>query len=471
VFRSALLILSGNAATAVLLLIRNLLVARLIPVADYGVAATFAMTMAIVEMMSTFGLQQQIIQARDGADPRFQAAVQGFQVLRGVMATVVLVLIAHPVAAFLGIPEVAWAYQVLAIAPLLHSLMHFDTHRFKRQMRFLPGVLTTLSSSGTAVLIVWPLAMLFDDWRVMLYSILLQATVGTLVSHLVAERPYRLVFDRAIMQRNLRFGWPLLLNGMLLYFVFHGEKLLVGRELGMEALAIFAMGITLTLAPTLPAAKSAQNFFLPQLSAVARPDQIPSADFRHLAMATVQSGVLIGGLLIVAIALAGGPLILSVLGEKYQSLIPLLGLLAGLSAIRIYKAGTSIVALSCAHTVNALISNIFRVSGLPIAWFVLIRGGTLEAVIWISITAEGMGLLASLFLLRRRVFLPLRPLVPTFATAGLLLGAALVPNIFPQALSEGQSLFLVLACFTVMLASMSDLRRYVLRRRLTRFED
>ena len=90
--------------------------------------------------------------------------------------------------------------------------------------------------------------------------------IGTLTSHLVAERPYRLVFDRGIMARSLRFGWPLLLNGILMFLAFQGDKLIVGRVMGMEALAIFAMGVTLTLTPTLVLAKSVQNMFLPKLS-------------------------------------------------------------------------------------------------------------------------------------------------------------------------------------------------------------
>ena len=106
-FRSALLILSGNAAASLLLLARNLIVARLIPVADYGVASTFAVAMAVVEMMSALGLQQQIVQAKEGEDPRFQAALQGFQLLRGVISGVALFAIAGPMADFLGIPEAA----------------------------------------------------------------------------------------------------------------------------------------------------------------------------------------------------------------------------------------------------------------------------------------------------------------------------------------------------------------------------
>ena len=76
--RKALLILSGNAAASLLLFARNLVIARLIPVEDYGIASTFAIAMSVVEMASQLGLQQMIVQAREGEDPHFQAALQGF---------------------------------------------------------------------------------------------------------------------------------------------------------------------------------------------------------------------------------------------------------------------------------------------------------------------------------------------------------------------------------------------------------
>ena len=42
--RKALALLSGNAFGSLMLLVRNLVVARLISVEDYGIAATFAIS-------------------------------------------------------------------------------------------------------------------------------------------------------------------------------------------------------------------------------------------------------------------------------------------------------------------------------------------------------------------------------------------------------------------------------------------
>lgn len=460
-FRSALLILSGNAASSMLLLIRNLVIARLISVEDYGIAATYAIAMAVVEMASQLGLQQQIVQSKEGDDPRFQRALQGFQVLRGVIAGAVLFLAAGWIADFLRVPHLAWAYQLIAIVPVLTALQHFDIHRLHRQMRFWPMVLTGAVPALISLAAVWPLNVWFGDHRVMLYAILIQFWLMMVVSHLVAERRYGLVFDTAIMARSLAFGWPLLVNGILLFAVFQGDKLIVGRELGLEVLAILAMGVTLTLTPTLVMAKSAQNFFLPQLSKTEDP-----ARFAHLAQVTLQVSLVNGTLLVLGIVAVGGPFVLWVLGDKYSDLVPLLTWLAILQGLRVFKAGPSVVALSQGHSGNAMWANLVRVATLPVVWWVVQQGGALEHVIWVATAGEVAGFALALWLMRARARVSLRPMLAPMAATALFLACAAASawwgmHSLPQGLLAA-ALLLVPATFMALM--MTDLRMYIARR-------
>jgi O-antigen/teichoic acid export membrane protein len=396
-FRTALLILSGNATASLLLLARNLIVARLISIENYGIAATFAVVMAMVEMASTLGLQQQIVQARDGDDPRFQAALQGFQVFRGFAAGLALFFMATPVAIFLEVPEVVWAYQLLSLVPVIRSFEHFDVHRLNRKMRFAPMLLTGGIPAFLSLLLVWPLLAWLEDWRVMLYGILAHVSLTVITSHLVAERPYYLVFDRNVIGRSLKFGWPILLNAVLLFFVFQGDKMIVGRLLGMENLAIFAIGVTLTLTPTLVIAKSAQNFFLPQLSTAAS-----TPGFTEVAGLTLQTINTAALIFLVTILLFGGPFLHSLLGDKYDSLVPLLVWFGIGQALRLCKVGPAIVALSIGHTSNAMLANALRVLILPLTWLVIQQTETLIHVLWMAIIAEAIGLMLALTLLAQR---------------------------------------------------------------------
>ncbi len=457
--RSVLLILSGNAFAALLLLARNLIIARLIPVADYGIAATFAVAMAVVEMMSAFGLQQQIIQSKDGDDPRFQAGLQGFQVLRGAVSSLALFVMAHPLAAFLDIPAAAWAYQVMAVVPLLNALVHFDIHRLNRHMVFGPMILTGILPALASVLSVWPLSHWFDDWRVMLYAIILQAALTAITSHAVARRPYRLVFDRVLIGQSLRFGWPILVNGMLMFLVFNGDKLIVGNALGMEVLAIFAMGMTLTLTPTLVLAKSTQNFFLPRLSRVAVAADV--AQFSRLAIATIEASILSGVVLVFGIVLVGASFVDLLLGVKYAPLVPLLTLLSVMQALRVFKAGGAIVAVARQQTSNAMVANLFRMASLPVAWWVLQTGGAITQLIWVGIGGEFCGFVVSLLMLRGRVGISLRPLRAPLALMALFFGLALGGDRLQQqiGMADWGTAFALGLSLAMLLGSMTNLRQ------------
>lgn len=457
--RKFLLLISGNTASAALILLRNLAIARLIPVEDYGVAATFIIAIAAVEMASALGLQQQIVQAADGDDPRLQATLHGFQLLRAVMTATLILVAAAPLAAFLGIPDVAWAYQVLAVVPLLNALVHLDIHRLQRRMQYRPMLLSTTVPAALSCAAVWPLAAVFGDWQVMLWAIVIQAAAGCAGTHLLAQRRYALALDRAIIARVLRFGWPLLANSMLLFFVMHGEKLVVGRELGMAVLGMFAIGVTLTMTPTLVLAKAAQSFYLPQLS---RAFAAAAPGAPRLAAAAVQTAIFNGTVLALGVGLFGAPFVHIVLGTKYGDLVPLLAGMAAVAALRVFKAGPGTVALAQARTGNALAGNLARVAALPVAWVALAGGAGLETVIAIAAAAEGIGFALVLWLAWRRCGLDVRRQALPIAAAVLFLG--LVVGLPHLAAPVAVSAALLLSGFAGLFLTLDTLRSRLLRR-------
>lgn len=473
-FRTAFLILSGNAGSAFLSLLRNLLIARLIPVEDYGIAATFGIAMTIIEMLSALGMQQQIVQAKNGDDPAFQAGLQGFQLARGIVSGAILFFAAGWIAAFLGIPEVAWAYQMVAIVPVLNGFQHFDIHRLKRQMRHLPQIVTAVLPSAVALVLVWPLFFWLPDYRLVLATMMISTVVGVLTSHAMADRAYRVSFDRTVITGALRFGWPLLINNILLFLVFQGEKMIVGRELGMVDLGILAMGFTLTLTPTLVMARSVQAFFLPQLSA----SQSDTVTFNHLALVTLQAALVNGCLLIVVIIAIGEPFVQMVLGEKYADLVPLMVWMAILNATRVFKAGGAVVALARGQTGNAMIANLFRVASLPLSAWAAISGEGLLTIIWIATAGEVCGVITSYLLVHLRAGVPARPMWPALACCVVVLGAAALfaghGDLPPQIAAElprwavGGVAF---AAFAMLVYALRDGRLYISRRIVTAFQE
>lgn len=460
-FRSIAVILSGNVFATLVLMVRNLLIARLISLENFGIASTFLLAMAIVEMFSALGLKQQMVQAKNGDDPHLQAALQCLNVFRGGISAVILFLLAHPLAAFFGAPQAAWAYQMIALVPLFYGFVHFDVERLTRQMKFGPTALINAVPALGSLLIIWPLYQIFDDYRLLLFAVLTQSGLTILISHVIAKRPYALALDKSVIIASLKFGWPLMLNGALMFAILYGERTIVGRELGLEVLALFSMGFSLALAPALVMGKSATSFFLPQLSACAEPQR-----FSTLAMATLQAHILMGNFLLVSVALLGGPFIHMILSEKYAAAIPLLTWLGIMQALRVWKTGSAVVAMSRTHTENAIVTNVVRVMLLPVGWYVVHEGGTLVELIWIGIAGEFIGFMLGLGLACWRLGLSPRSLLMSIiASLGLLVigelhaqdqGATWAPGIWTS--------FGLLGMFGLTFLTMGDLRGYLSRK-------
>ena len=288
--KAATALLGGNLGIALLKFVRNILVARLLSVEDFGIAATFAIVFGLIEMLAFLGLERFLIQIRDEGLERVQATLHTLQVLRGVFVAVVLFLTAGPLAEVMAVPQVTWAFRLMALLPLMQGFMHLDIARAQRDMRFGPFVKISLGAEFLGLLSIWPLYLVFGDFRIVLGALLLPGALTVSFSYLVSERRYRLEFERGMVLRALNFGWPLLLNAMLMFGIFQGDRIIVANRLGPADLGLFSLAFMLTFMPTSILHQTINRLFLPKLA----PLQDDPAAFDALARVVMQVGLAAG---------------------------------------------------------------------------------------------------------------------------------------------------------------------------------
>ncbi|GAB5373588.1 MAG: hypothetical protein AcusKO_00500 [Acuticoccus sp.] len=411
--RSGLLLLGCNATGSLILLARNILLARLLPLSDYGAATTFAIVMAAMEMTSSLALDRYLVQSRDADAPAFRHNLHALQLLRGLLVAVLLFACAGPLARFLGVPEAAWAYQVLAVVPLARGLVHMDMFAMQRHGRFVPSALVPLSGQVCGLLAAVPLALWLGDYRAMLWSILMQEGVLLVASHMVATRRWSVRLDPAVFMRALGFGWPLMINGLLIFAIFYGDRMIVANQFGPTELAWFGAAFTITLTPTLVLAKSMHTLLLPSLAARWR-----SRDgFRPLAYMTVEVAIAFGLALALGFALVGQPVFTALFGRAFDPALELLIWLSLMQGVRVAKAGPSTIAVACGATRNPMFANLARVAVVPVAWLAVANGAGLIDLAKIALAGETVALALSLTLALRTIGAPVRPLLPAFALA------------------------------------------------------
>jgi O-antigen/teichoic acid export membrane protein len=456
---AAMALLGGNLGVALLKFARNILVARLLSVENFGIAATFAIIFGFIEMLAFLGLDRFLIQTRDADLGRVQSTLHTLQILRGVLVATVLWVSAGPLAALMDVSEVAWAFRLMALLPLIQGFMHLDTARAQRGMRFGPFVKIMLGAEVVGLLSIWPLFLVFGDYRVVLGALLLQITLMTLFSHLVAERRYALGLDGKLALRALRFGWPLLFNAALMFGILQGDRIVVANQLGPVTLGLFSLAFMLTFMPTGVLAQTINRLFLPKLA----PLQDDPAAFDALARVVVQTGLVVGLAVAIGFSILGADMVLILFGTKYVGALPVLVWLAIMQAVRVAKMGVSVVALARGETRSPMVANIPRVLLLPLAWLALERGAGMEAVVAIAILGEALGLAAAFALLRSWLGVPVRPLIPAVLAWGGVLALVVAdtalrpraPEIFAN-FHAFQGVILVAAA--AVLLTMRDLR-------------
>lgn len=417
-FRAATILFSGNIVLAVANLLRAVLVARLLTLEDFGIAATFNIAMNAITMAFGFSLGQMVIQASDGNAPRVRAALHLLQLLMGLTLFTGFFLMAGPFSALMGLPDLGWAYRMLAVLALFLGLVHFDIFVQQRARRVLGVALYNTGPVVVSLLAIWPLFVLFGDWRIMPFALLIQGAATLIISHLRSDQPYRLNYDGAVFRRALAFGAPLFGNAIVLFILFSGDRIIVSNRFGAEGLAWFSAAFMLTLMPVNLVVKSLQNLLLPWL---ARASDADSGRDRA-AILTCRIFALTGAGIAGVFALGGDGLLLLAFGPEYVGAGQILVLLGVMQGVRCMRAAPDLLALSRGRTRIIFQTSLLRAMFIPLGaaavfWLDL----PLTSLILIGLVAEGVTMAYAFHLLARGTAISLAALAPSLALPGLCL--------------------------------------------------
>jgi len=387
-------LLAGQVLSQGISFVRNVVVARLISPDDFGIAAMFVITVSLLEMISDLAWDKMLIQDPNGNKMGFQATAQLMMFCRGVANAVLIFLLAWPISVLFKVPEARWAFHWLALVPLLRGMLHLDCKRFHREMKFRADITVEVVSQVLAVLAAWPLAAWLGDYTAMLWVVILQSAVLCVGSHLLARRPYRWAWDRLFTNRILAFGWPLVINGLLMFGIFEGDKLIIGAAYTMAELGVYVVAFTLTMIPTMMIARVFTSLLLPVLS---REQDSPDRFRQYYRLCTVALSV-ISAAIVIPFVIGGGVLIVRVYGKEYAQASEVIGWLAVAQGVRLLRIGPTLAVLAVGDTVSCMMVSLFRASAL--------LGVTAVAALqldlfWIALCALIGEILALIFLLCR----------------------------------------------------------------------
>ncbi|MBA4100590.1 MAG: hypothetical protein CTY20_04890 [Hyphomicrobium sp.] len=381
--QGALLFL-GYASAQGFSFMRNALIGHGLSKGDFGIAATITLTLQLMETLGDLGTDRLIVQAVDGDAEPFVANAHAVNLARGALTAALLYFSAGPIAAFFGIPDIAWALEIAALVPLIRGFLHLDCRRAQRRLDNRPQLLIEVLPQAATLAATLPLIMWSGGYAVAVWLALLQATAMVMLSHVLAERPYRLVFDLAVIGRFVRFGWPIWLSAFPLIAVYQGDRIVIARFAGMEDLAAFSAAFMITMVPGLIAAKVGHALMLPVLSGARGVTDVFERRFARLSEVTA----LATSLYLLLFLAAGGAILPLAFGDNYTGLGPVVAWLAVMWGFRMMQAVPGMALMALGQTRPLLVAGMIRASALILTLAAAIQGLGLASIAACGVLGE-----------------------------------------------------------------------------------
>jgi O-antigen/teichoic acid export membrane protein len=415
----------GNGSMLIFGILGTVLVARILPEADFGAFVILQVASTFLAQITSFGLDVALTRfltniTDEGEQQRYLGTSVSFRIICIVLASIVALALSSGLVALFG-QEINAVLVYLPIMFFLESMSRLLRAVLQGVFKFrLQGladfVISALNLALIVVFIVWQNGGL----RELIDAKLISMAVGLVMVYLALPTRYRPQLHRDTLAKLLRFGFPLQINDVLSFIFTRIDTILIGALLGTVGVAYYEV------ARRIPDAvgrlfQSFVTVYFPFMSKLSDENPAKAATLLNTSIRLTAFVGFWGALFAV---LFGGDLMIWLFSDKYQASIPAFVILVVTMSLGFVSniLGTSLVAIgdtskpAVINTVHSLISLVSSLILIPIQG---ITGAALAGLAGNLVSNP----LNAYFLLRHRVGLMLqtyiRPLLIFIALAAL----------------------------------------------------
>lgn len=313
---------SATAGRRIVGVITNIILARMLVPADFGLVAMATVFTGFLQLLNEAGLGPAIVQGKE-IDERHLSSVFWLNVAISSGIGLAVFFGAGLIADFFGEADVEEILQALSISFSLSALGQVQRAVLKRALDFRRLAIAQIIGVvvGGVVAIVMA-AQGFGVWSIIARTLVEEAVVTVCLWVLARWRPH-FIFNWQLTKPLVVFGAYLMLTGTLAYVSRSADNVLVGKYLGAEALGIYSRAYVLMLVPMLTVSRLVATVLFPVLSSI-------QDDKKRIKEITLRA---IGGISLLTFPVIFGVLATAesfvhvLLGEGWSELVPVLRIL------------------------------------------------------------------------------------------------------------------------------------------------
>jgi O-antigen/teichoic acid export membrane protein len=404
----------------------NLILTRLLFPKAFGLMALFHSVNYVLWMLSDVGITQAVVMSKRGNEQKFLDTAYTIQATRGIILWAATSLLAWPVAHLYQEPDLLWIMPIGSFATVIHGFQSPRVFLLRKQLRPLPLLKLDLSTHFIATGLTVVLAYMGYGLTALVVSFLSVAIIYTAGSHVLPGSDYRPKWgmEKESRQEFMHFGRWIFLSSCLTAVANKGDMFLLGRLLGVQSLGLYQIALQLAEMPENLVGNVVNSVVYPALSRVK--NEQPAAFARTYYKIRLWLDALVftalGGLIGIA-----SWLIDLMYDARYALAAVVLRVLAVRTAIQVLASLCESCFTAHGESQFSFKRNLYVSATLMVAMPIGAWQWGFEGVLWGSVAARSMSLVALWPEARRRGYLKLHRELPSLLhlASGYALGLLL----------------------------------------------
>ncbi len=301
-------------------IVSTLILARLLVPGDFGLVAMATAIGGILDLLGAFSFDIALIQKTD-AEPKHYNTVWTFNFIFGVTCGIAMILLAHPAATFYREPRLVTVMYVLSISYFTGVFSNIGVISFRKNLDFGSEFLLIFLKRIVTFAVTAVAAFMLRSYWALLIGMTTGRIVGTFLSYRMSS--YRPWFTLSAARELFGFSKWMLINNMLNFMLNSGCTFVIGRLFGVTALGIYAVSYEISSLPSTELVAPINRATFPGFAKMANLAEVASAYLKLFGMICLV--ILPVGIGIAAVAES---VVLTILGTKWVTAIPLIQILA-----------------------------------------------------------------------------------------------------------------------------------------------
>jgi len=360
----------------VLYMVRLLVLAILLTPADFGLIAIALAATGFLLNLTNFGLIPAVVQAENMEDSRYDA-VWTFDMTRSVVVTGLTIVFASLIAEIFAEPRAVPIIQVLALRPMIESLMSIKVAALNRNLTFRPLAFLKIIEAIFNAIISISLANFYGVWA-MVYGTIGGAAAMVIASYILAPYRPRILYNWGLVRPLLKFGGWLLITGVLAMAGNFVLRIVISRQVGAEGLGLYFLAAQLAFVPSEIASEVVGTVAFPLFARLQSSIQQAARAFQAILTGLMALLYPISALILVLSPI----LVQDILGAEWQGTVPLIQILALVTMIGLLGDATIPLVKGFGQSYRITQIELVQSSSLILMiWFFTSRYGTLGAAL------------------------------------------------------------------------------------------